>query len=154
MSSQKPSKTQDALLEPADARAGFTIIEALVSLAVVAICLMAIGSVIATNIRGAGKIAQHLELIETLRRIATALPDRSVLATGTLSGEMDEHAWSVDVQPFPIASIPPDPIPPGTAAADRPPVNWTPQTIVIKVQTPSGSVIQLDTLRLTARAEQ
>ncbi|MEJ0094120.1 MAG: prepilin-type N-terminal cleavage/methylation domain-containing protein [Methylocella sp.] len=147
MSRSKPSETQN-FLEQEDARAGFTIIEALVSLAVVAICLSAIGALMAKNIRGAGKISQHLELVETLRKIETALPSRKSLSTGNLSGEVGDQRWSVDVEPFPVASAASNP------TANPPPEDWMPQTVIITLQRPSGSTIQLATLRLTARTAQ
>ena len=60
--------------EDRNASAGFTLIEALVALAVAAVCLTAIGSLMAGNIRGSGRIEQHLGLVETLRAVETGLP--------------------------------------------------------------------------------
>jgi len=126
--------------EDRDAGAGFTLIEALVALAVAAVSLAAIGLLMAGNIRGSGRIEQHLGLVETLRAVETDLPDRTSLSTGNLSGEMHGQAWSVDIAPFPrLDSIP------------RAAQFWTPQTIVIKVQSPSGAVLQLETIRLGRR---
>ena len=87
--------------EDLDASAGFTLIEALVALAVAAVSLAAIGLLMAGNIRGSGRIEQHLGLVETLRAVETGLPDRTSLSAGTLSGEMHGQAWSVDIAPFP-----------------------------------------------------
>ncbi|MGA9216467.1 MAG: prepilin-type N-terminal cleavage/methylation domain-containing protein [Methylocella sp.] len=126
--------------EDRDASAGFTLIEALVALAVTAISVAAIGLLMAGNIRGSGRIEQHLGLVETLRAVETGLPDRTSLSTGTLSGEMHDQAWSVDVAPFPGDFVNPH-------AAQF----WTPQTIVIKVQSPSGAALQLETIRLGRR---
>jgi len=121
------------------AEAGFTLIEALVALAVAGISLTAIAALMAGNIRGAGRIAHHLQLSETLRAVLTALPERAALATGNLTGEMHGQAWSVDVTPLPNDSSNP------RAAA------WAPQDIVITVQSPSGGQLQLETVRLTRR---
>jgi general secretion pathway protein I len=126
--------------EDRDASAGFTLIEALVALAVAAVSLAAIGLLMAGNIRGSGRIEQHLGLVETLRAVETDLPDRTSLSTGNLSGEMHGQAWSVDIAPFPrLDSIP------------RAAQFWTPQTIVIKVLSPSGAALQLETIRLGRR---
>ena len=123
-----------------DTSAGFTLIEALVALAVAAVGLAAIGLLMAANIRGSGRIVQHLGLVETLRAVETALPDRTSLSTGNLSDEMHGQAWSVDIAPFP-----------GDFVNPRAAQLWKPQTIVIKVQSPSGAVLQLETIRLGRR---
>jgi general secretion pathway protein I len=127
--------------EDRDASAGFTLIEALVALAVAAVSLAAIGLLMAGNIRGSGRIEQHLGLVETLRAVETGLPDRTSLSTGTLSGEMHDQAWSVDIAPFPGDFINPRAAP-----------FWTPQIIVIKALSPSGAALQLETIRLARRA--
>jgi general secretion pathway protein I len=156
----------EGALEEQDASAGFTLIEALVALAVAAVSLAAIGLLVAGNIRGSGRIEQHLGLIETLRAVETGLPDRTSLSTGTLSGEMHDQAWSVDIAPFSLSAprdletetivgdgqsqsvalleLPGDPNP-------RAAQFWTPQTLVIKVQSASGAVLQLETIRLARR---
>lgn len=121
-----------------DASAGFTLIEALVALAVAAVSLAATGLLMAGNIRGSGRIEQHLGLVATMRAVETGLPDRASLSTGTLSGEMHGQAWSVDIAPFPDEFV-------------NPRVAWTPQMIVIKVLSPSGAALRLDTIRLGRR---
>jgi general secretion pathway protein I len=123
-----------------DASAGFTLIEALVALAVAAVSLAAIGLLVAGNIRGSGRIEQHLGLVETLRAVETGLPDRTSLSAGPLSGEIHGQAWSLDIAPFP-----------GDFVNPRAAQFWTPQTIVIKVQSPSGVVLQVETIRLGRR---
>ncbi len=127
-------------VEELDASAGFTLIEALVALAVTAVSLAAIGLLVAGNIRGSGRIEQHLGLVEALRAVETGLPDRTSLSTGTLTGEMHDQAWSIDIAPFPADFVNPH-------AAQF----WTPQTIVIKAQSPSGAVLQVETIRLGRR---
>jgi general secretion pathway protein I len=118
-------------------RAGFTLIEALVALAVVAVSITAIGSVVATNIRGTGALAQRLSLVETTRAILTDLPDRGQLVPGSLRGEFASHRWQVDVQPFAADFIDP-----------RRPGPWAPQTVVVNVRSPSGRMLRIDTVRL------
>ena len=126
--------------EELDVSGGFTLIEALVALAVAFVSLAAIGSLMAGNIRGSGRIEQHLGLVETLRAVEAGLPERASLSAGTLSGEMHDQAWSVDIAPFP-----------GDFVNPRAAQFWTPQTIVIKVQSPSGAVLQVETIRLGRR---
>lgn len=135
-----PAMSFDDARRRGEASAGFTLIEALAALGVTAILITAIGLVMAENVRGSRRIAQHLGLLSTLRLVETGLPDRAVLAKGSLAGEMQGFAWRVDVAPYPaIISNP---------RADR---FWTPQAVVITVRSPSGGEVQLQTVRLTGR---
>jgi general secretion pathway protein I len=122
---------------------GFTLIEVLVALAVVAISLAAIGSLIAVTTRGARAVGLHLTLVETARSIMTGLPDREQLAPGNFSGDSAGHRWRVDVLPFHADFIDP-----------REPTAWIPQTVVVRVQSPAGKVLQLNTVRLKRRTVQ
>jgi general secretion pathway protein I len=123
--------------------AGFTLIEALVALSVTAFSLFAIGSLMATNIRGAARIEQRLPMISALRSVMTALPGRSNLPVGNLSGETDGRPWSVDVVPYQDGYV-------NNAAAQF----WVPQAISIKVMTPSGAPIEIQTIRLNRRTDR
>jgi general secretion pathway protein I len=120
--------------------AGFTLIEVLVALSVVAVSLASIGSLIATTVRGTRSLDTHLTQVETARAISTALPDRGQLKSGNLSGEVAGHRWRIDVLPFVAANIDP-----------RQPTPWVPQTIVIRVQSPAGPIMQINTVRLRRR---
>ena len=119
--------------------AGFSLIEALVALAIVAAALASTGALIATTVRGARSIERHLAQLETARAIAAALPDRDQLAPGNLSGEAAGHRWRVDVAPFNV-----------TGLRVREPT-WEPQAVVVTVQSPSGGSFQLNTVRLQRR---
>ena len=122
---------------------GFTLIEVLVALSVVAISLAAIGSLIAVTTRGARAVGLHLTLIETARAIITGLPDRDQLELGNLAGESAGHRWRVDVLPFYADFIDP-----------QAPSLWIPQTIVVRVQSPGGKVLQVNTVRLRRKPTQ
>jgi general secretion pathway protein I len=122
--------------------AGFTLIEVVVALALVAVALTAIGSLIATTIRGTRSIDQHLSLAETARAIEAALPARDELKPGTSTGEMAGYRWRLDVLPFTASFVDP-----------RLPSPWMPQTVVITVQAPGGPVLQINTVRLQRRPE-
>ncbi len=115
---------------------GFTLIEVLVALTVVAVTLSAIGSLVAVTIRGARSVGGHLALTETARSIMTGLPDRGELGPGSFSGEAAGHRWRVDVLPFYANFIDPQ----ATA--------WIPETVVVRVQSPSGPILQINTVRL------
>jgi general secretion pathway protein I len=123
--------------------AGFTLIEVLVALSMVAVGLAAIGGLISSSVRGVRSIEDHLTRLETARAIMTALPDRDRLAPGSLSGEIADHLWRVDVLPF----ITQD-------AGPRPRAQWVPQTVVVTVQAPSGASLKIDTVRLQRRIDK
>jgi general secretion pathway protein I len=125
------------------ARAGFTLIEVVVALALIAVGLTAIGSLIATTIRGTRSIDQHLSLAETARAVEAALPNRDSLPVESTSGEMAGHRWRIDVLPFRASFVDP-----------RLPSPWMPQTVVITVRAPDGPALQIHTVRLKRRVEQ
>ena len=115
---------------------GFTLIEVLVALSVVAVTLSAIGSLIAVTIRGARSVSGHLALVETARSIMTGLPERGELGPGNFSGGAAGHRWRVDVLPFYADFVDPQK------------TDWIPQTVVVRVQSPSGPILQINTVRL------
>jgi general secretion pathway protein I len=120
--------------------AGFALIEVLVALAVVAISLAAIGSLVAANIRATRDLDQRFALLETCQAIVTGMPDREQLVPGNVSGEIAEHRWRLDVLQFSANFIDP-----GQATP------WVPQTVVIRVRSPGGQILRLDTVRLRRR---
>jgi general secretion pathway protein I len=119
--------------------AGFTLIEVLIALAIVSISLAAIGSLMASTIRTMRSIDQRFALVETARAIETGLPGRAEL-TGRLAGDLAGHRWRVDVSPFIANFVDP-----------RLPSPWVPQTVVIRVQSPGGAILQVNTVRLQRR---
>ncbi len=120
--------------------AGFTLIEVLVALVVVAISLTAIGSLLATTARGTRSIDEHLALAETARAIETGLPDGNDLKVGSLAGVRNGYRWRVDVLPFRARFINP-----GRATP------WVPLAVVITVQSPDGLLLRINTVRLRRR---
>src|ERR1700736_5315690 len=81
-------------------QAGFTILEVLIALAVVAVSIVAIGSVMSTNARGVRVLENHVALMQTAQTVlATAIPPRQQLAPGTPAGKLHDFRWQVDVGP-------------------------------------------------------
>ena len=119
---------------------GFTLIEVLVALALIAVSLTALGSLMAVTTRNTRSLEQHLALVETARAIETGLPDRGELDVGNFSGDSAGYRWRVDVIPFVLNSVNP-----------RLPTPWIPQAVVIKVQSPAGQTIKINTVRLHRR---
>jgi general secretion pathway protein I len=126
--------------EHSHAEAGFTLVEVLVALGILAVALASIGSVIATTVRGTQSIDAHITLVETGRAIMTGLPDRGQLAIGNFSGTVADHRWRADVVPFAATNV-----------DQRLATPWTPQRVVIRVQSPTGLILQLETIRLRRR---
>jgi general secretion pathway protein I len=128
-------------VKPDHGIAGFTLIEALIALAIVAVSLASIGALVATGVRGTHSIDARLNELETARSIATALPGREQLVPGSLSGEIAGHHWRIDVSPYVPAGVQIQPTTP-----------WMPEAVTVTVQSPSGEVLQFNTVRLHRRA--
>src|SRR6185369_3226286 len=123
-------------------RDGFTLIEVVVTLAVIAAVLLSIGSLVTVAVRGAHSLDDHIVLVETARAIESALPNRDNLKPGTSSGERDGQLWRLDVRPFPGA----------LDAQER--SAWVPLNVAIAVQTPGGTTYRIDTVRLARKSAQ
>jgi general secretion pathway protein I len=123
--------------------AGFTLIEVVVALALVAISLVAIGAVTTTSARGTRSLEQHLALVETTRTVAATLPKDDQAALDGLSGEILGHRWRISVAPFV-----------GRGIIQNPDSPWIPQTVVVRVRSPSGAVYGFETVRLQRRPVQ
>ena len=123
------------------ATAGFTLIEVLIALSILAVSLTAIGSLIAVTVRGARSMPARLALVETARAVMTGLPDRDALELGNFSGELAGHRWRVDVLPFVSNFVDP-----------QKPNAWIPETVVVRVESPSGRIVQLNTVRIRRRS--
>jgi general secretion pathway protein I len=124
-----------------DCEAGFTIIEVLVALALVAVVIVSIGSLMATNMRGVRSVEQHVTLMQVARTVMTAsIPPRAELRPGTSSGEIDGYRWTVDVSPLG-----------GEWMADGADVTWLPELVRIRVRSPTGAMSDIRTVRLMQR---
>jgi general secretion pathway protein I len=119
--------------------AGFTLIEALAALALVGAGLAAIGPLAASSLRAGLYAERHLAEIETARKIIAGMPSREALPVGRLTGALDAHDWQIDSTPV------------GAPAALGDAL-WTPQRIEVSVRSPSGAMLQIDTIRLRRQA--
>jgi len=122
--------------------AGFTIIEVLVALALVAVVIVSVGSLMATNVRGVRSFEQHVTLMQVARTAMTvAIPSRAELRPGTSSGQIDGYRWTVDVSPLGGEWAAPD-------GAD---MMWIPELVRVRVKSPTGAMSDIRTVRLTQR---
>lgn len=123
-----------------DGEGGFTMIEAVVALALVAVVLAAIGQLVASNSRGARILEQHLALIDTARLIASTIPRAGAPLSDDLAGQVSGHRWQMRVSPFvdDVSIIPES--------------RFIPQRIELRVQSPTGAILSLETVRLQNRS--
>jgi general secretion pathway protein I len=127
----------------ANGNAGFTLVEALAALAVMSISMAAIGALANSSMRSGLYVERHLAQIETARKVITGMPSRRDLPAGSLTGVLDNHQWRID-----SALLPND------LALANAKVVWDPQRIALRVLSPSGAAIEIDTVRLRKRTAQ
>jgi general secretion pathway protein I len=127
-----------------DGADGFTLIEALVALAIVAAVLGSIGAVIAITVKGTRGIDQRLALSGAAENLLAALPARTLLKPGRQSGDLAGYRWRIDVAPM---NVP--------VATDAPQTGrFVPLAITMRLQAPGGPVTQLTTVRLVPRSAE
>jgi general secretion pathway protein I len=123
--------------------AGFTLIEALVALAIVAAVLSSIGAVIATTVKGTRSIDQRLALTGAAETLLAALPARNLLKPGRQSGELAGHSWRIDIAPLNVA------------VQEVPQTSpFVPLAVNMRLQAPGGPAIQVTTVRLVPKAAE
>jgi general secretion pathway protein I len=125
-----------------DGAAGFTLIEALVALAIIAVVLGTIGSVISVTIKGTRSIDQRLALAGTAETLLADLPARGVLKPGRQSGQLAGSLWRVDIAPMNVAG--------GNPGTDR----FVPLAVNLRLQRADGGAIQVTTVKLVPRPTQ
>jgi len=117
--------------------AGFTLVEQLVAIAVMALTLLAIARLVGSTSRGARQIEQRVSLIQAANSMLFDMPARAGPTAPESDGEAWGHRWRRRVSP---AEVGPDP-----AAENN---RWTPMHVDLLVQGASGSAIRLHTIRL------
>jgi general secretion pathway protein I len=141
-----PAAGQDAAkrvsVEVRRREAGFTLIEALVALAVLAASIVAIGTLFATNVRATRSLEDRLSLLEMARTVMGALPDRGKMGQDILSGELNGYQWRFDLLPFEANS-----------AIVGQHASWEPEVIVVTVRSPAGQLERISTIRLRRLSE-
>ncbi|CCE00360.1 type II secretion system protein [Bradyrhizobium sp. STM 3809] len=119
--------------------AGFTLLETLVALAIVAVSLVAIATLMGSSARGSRKLEQHVALVQSAyNALWLAFPSRLPPPSPAQSGETMAHVWRAQAQPFAMDGAT------GTSA-------WVPEKIMLQVRSPSGATLELETVRLFRR---
>ena len=127
-------------IRPPPGTAGFTLIEVLVAISVLAVVLGAIGGVVGNTVRTIHSVDQRLPLLETAQSLIASLPTRDALQPGTQSGTSGEFRWRIDAVLL-NRNVPDD------AKAAK----WMPLAITVRVQGSEGPPLRLDTVRLIPR---
>src|SRR3569833_4462527 len=106
--------------------AGFPIIEVLVSLALVAVSIIAIGQLMSTNARGVRALENHVALVQSAQTVlSTQVPERSKLVPGRLTGRNGDARWQIDVSPIG-----------GDWIVDKDDLDWIPELVKLRVRDP------------------
>jgi general secretion pathway protein I len=116
-------------------------IEVVVALALVSIVLAAIGSLVASNVRGSQQLQQHVALMQTARMIASALPHGGQPLSSDLAGRVAGYRWQMRISPF---------LDEGATVEGS---QFIPKRVELRVQSPSGAIVALETVRLQNRDE-
>jgi general secretion pathway protein I len=125
---------------PPRGSSGFTLIEVLVAIALLAVVLGAIGAVVGNTVRAIRSVDRRLPLLETAQSLIAALPARDALQPGTQTGTTGEYRWRIDAVLL-------NPNVPDDAKAAK----WMPLAITVRVQGAEGPPLRLDTVRLIPR---
>lgn len=125
-----------------DGERGFTLIEALVALAIIAAVLSSIGGVIGVTAKGTRTIGQRLALTGAAETVFAGLPARNALKPGRQSGELAGHRWRLDVAPLNVA------------AAEASQGRFVPLAVNLRMQTPGGPAVQITTVRLVPKGAE
>jgi general secretion pathway protein I len=130
---------------------GFTLIEVLVAIAVLAVVLGAIGAVVGNTVKCIRSVDRRLPLLETAQSLLASLPAREALQPGTQTGGSGDFRWRIDavlLNPKAADKFARLTAPPAAAPGATPKVNWVPLVITVRVQGPEGPPVRLDTVRL------
>lgn len=124
--------------------AGFTILEVLVALVIVAVSTASIGALMAGNARAVRAMEQHVAQQQVARQVmAVALSARAGLGQGKLVGETAGFQWQIDIGP------------PGKGwTVDSSASPWIPALVRVRILSAAGVASDIRTVRLLARPSE
>jgi general secretion pathway protein I len=121
---------------------GFTLLEALVALAVMAAALAAIGQLGYGALAAARRAQIRLELVSATRAALSALPDRAAARDGVTTGEIFRDRWRLVSNRLVEAA---------TGGSTN--SGWIPQILKLDVADGSGALVTVYTVRLRRGAQ-
>jgi general secretion pathway protein I len=124
--------------------AGFTVIEALVALAVLASTLGAVAQLTAFTHKLGLTLEKRLALEETAKQVLTDFSAHRTLENGVqLRGTKDDQTWRLSTKEYPQPFV-----------DHQARTAWIPEDIVIDVRQSTGEQIRVETVRLVKRPSQ
>ena len=132
------SKPQPSAKHPrANGSAGFTLLEALIAIVILALSLGALLQLYGTGLRGIATIDNNLRARLLAQSVMAEVSYDRRLQPGRLQGRLDQFAWTLSITPFDDG----DPAP-------QLPGPWTLHRLALTVSWPQGRRIELQTLRM------
>src|SRR5262245_39530224 len=121
----------------ASGAAGFTLLEALIAIVILALSLSALLQAYGTGLRGVAKIDDHLRARLLAQSVMAELSHDRRLRPGSVQGRQDKFVWTLSVTRFDDGETP-----------AQQPNPWTLHRLALTVSWPEGRRIELQTLRM------
>jgi general secretion pathway protein I len=106
----------------------------------VATALTAIGALTGATTRGVRALEQHVVVVETARSVLASLQSSTPLSSTETAGELYGNRWRIGISPFAVGAVMPD-------------SPWVPATVTVRVQSPSGAALNVETVRLQPKPQ-
>jgi type II secretory pathway pseudopilin PulG len=132
-----PAASAWSLPDSRDRRAGFTLLEALVALALVLAFVATLEPYLFHSRRLMGNAEQRVAAQILLRTLLDAPFDRTRLANAVRGGELNGMRWRVVTEPFTL-----------DATSSNPRPTWTAYRVIASVATRAGQMVSAETIRL------
>jgi general secretion pathway protein I len=117
--------------------AGFTLLEALIAIVILALSLSALMQLYGTGLRGVARIDEHLRARLLAQSVMAELSHDRRLRPGSRQGRLDQFVWTLSVTRFDDG-----------APASQQPGPWALHRLALTVSWPQGRRIELQTLRM------
>lgn len=156
MSASKPHPEPAALLPASSggrggASAGFTLLEALIAITILALSLSALLSLYSTGLRGVAAIDGNMRARLLAQSVMAEMSHDRALRPGKMQGRADEFRWTITVSPYEEPQAIQQPSQQPGQLGQQPgqqPSPWLLHHLVVTVSWPHGRQIELQTLRM------
>jgi prepilin-type N-terminal cleavage/methylation domain-containing protein len=158
-------------------RAGFSLVEALVALAIAAVLTAALTRLIVDTRANAARVGELTEMAALGETLLARVASSAGLRPGRTDGRRGAFAWRIGVAPIPFTAVArvraekkaPQPaaaegpgatakaaaVPEGgsTPAPAAPPQRWVTYRVAVVIEAPSGRIYAVDTIRVGLQAD-